>query len=75
VECTPKHLAGTGVGVQFGITAAGASVAPALFGVIADAWDIYAAFYFLAGVIIFANFLVVFVPNGDAHRVAAAPAR
>ena len=75
VECTPKHLVGTGVGVQFGITAAGASVAPALFGVIADAWDIYAAFYFLAGVIIFANFLVIFVPNGDTGRVAVAPAR
>ena len=75
IECTPKHLAGTGVGVQFGITAIGASVAPALFGVIADAWDIYAAFYFLAGTIIAANFLVFFVPNGEAPRVAPAAAR
>jgi MFS family permease len=75
VECTPKHLAGTGVGLQFGITAAGASVAPALFGIIADAWDLYAAFYFLAAIIIFANFLVFFVPNGDAPRAATAGAR
>lgn len=72
VECTPKHLAGTGVGLQFGITAIGASVAPALFGMIADAFDIYAAFYFLAGTIIFANFLVFFVPNGETARAAVA---
>ena len=75
IECTPKHLAGTGVGVQFGITAIGASVAPALFGMIADAWDIYTAFYFLAATIIGANFLVFFVPNGEAPKVAAAAAR
>lgn len=75
VECTPSHLAGTGVGVQFGITAVGASAAPALFGVIADAWDIYAAFYFLAATIIAANFLVFFVPNGEAPRPVSAAAR
>jgi len=75
VECTPKHLAGTGVGVQFGITAIGASAAPALFGIIADAWDIYAAFYFLAATIIAANFLVFFVPNGEAPKPAPAAAR
>jgi MFS family permease len=73
IECTPKHLAGTGVGVQFGITAMGASVAPALFGMIADAWDIYSAFFFLAGTIIAANFLVFFVPNGEMAK-APAPA-
>lgn len=74
VECTPKHLAGTGVGLQFGITAIGASVAPALFGVIADAFDIYTAFYFLAGTIICANFLVFFVPNGETVKAAPATA-
>jgi sugar phosphate permease len=61
--------------VQFGITAAGASVAPALFGIIADAWDLYAAFYFLAAVIIFANFLVFFVPTGEAPRTGMAATR
>jgi sugar phosphate permease len=75
IECTPKHLAGTGVGVQFGITAIGASVAPALFGVIADAYDLYTAFYFLAATIILANFLVFFVPNGEAPKIAPAAAR
>ena len=64
VESTPKHLAGTGVGLQFGIQAIGASVAPAIFGMIADATDIYTGFYFLAGTIIFANVLVFFMPSG-----------
>ena len=65
VENTPKRLAGTGVGLQFTILALGGSIAPALFGMIADAWNIFAAFYFLAGTIILANLLVVFVPRQD----------
>jgi len=65
VEATPRDLAGSGVGLQFGIQHIGASIAPALFGMIADATDIYTAFYFLAGTILFANVLIVFMPNGD----------
>jgi sugar phosphate permease len=75
VESTPRHLAGTGVGVQFGVTALGASVAPIVFGAIADATDVYMGFYFLAGTIIFANLLVFFMPNTDAPKVAVAEAR
>lgn len=64
VESTPKHLAGSGVGLQFGITAVGASVSPALFGMVADAWDIHTAFLVLAGTIIASNVLVLFMPAG-----------
>lgn len=71
VESTPKHLAGSGVGLQFGITAVGASISPALFGIIADAYDINTAFLFLAGTIIASNFLVMFMPGG---QPAAKPA-
>jgi len=71
VESTPKHLAGSGVGLQFGITAVGASISPALFGIIADAWDIHTAFYFLAGTIIASNVLVFFMPGGKAGGKAA----
>lgn len=71
VESTPKHLAGSGVGLQFGITAVGASISPALFGMIADAYDIHTAFFFLAGTIIASNFLVMFMPGG---QPAAKPA-
>ena len=74
IESTPKHLAGTGVGLQFGIQAIGASIAPAVFGMIADASGIYTAFYFLAGTIVFANLLVFFMPNGEAKRTEPAAA-
>ncbi len=72
VESTPKHLAGSGVGLQFGITAVGASLSPALFGIIADAYDIHTAFYFLAGTIIASNLLVFFMPNEAAGGKTAA---
>lgn len=74
VECTPKDLAGSGVGLQFGIQHIGASIAPAVFGMIADASDIYTAFYFLAGTILFANLLIVFMPNGQAAEPKAVTA-
>jgi len=66
VESVPTSLAGAGVGIQFGITAIGAAIAPALFGMIADAYDLYAGFYFLAGIIAASNFLIFFIPNGAA---------
>ena len=72
VESTPKHLAGSGVGLQFGITAVGASISPALFGIIADAYDIHTAFFFLAGTIIASNFLVMFMPGGTPAAAKAA---
>ena len=71
VEATPKEMAGSGVGLQFGIQAIGAAVAPAIFGVIADAWDIYKAFYFLAATIVLANLLILFVPRRDEAPRAA----
>jgi MFS transporter, FSR family, fosmidomycin resistance protein len=74
IESTPKHLAGTGVGLQFGIQAIGASIAPAVFGMIADATDIYTAFYFLAGTILCANALIFFMPNGAAAKAESATA-
>lgn len=71
VENTPKRLAGTGVGLQFTILAIGGSIAPATFGLIADTWNVYVAFYFLAGTIIAANLLVLFIPKTSGHPAAA----
>ena len=70
VENTPRHLAGTGVGLQFTILSIGGSIAPATFGIVADTWNVYAAFYFLAGTIILANLLVLFIPAGRDTQVA-----
>jgi fucose permease len=64
VECTPRHLAGSGVGLQFGVTAIGGSISPLIFGMIADQYDIYTGFLFLAGTIILANLLIFFMPDG-----------
>ena len=71
IENTPKRLAGTGVGLQFTILAIGASIAPATFGIIADTWSVYAAFYFLAGTIILANLLVMLIPQSRSHATTA----
>ena len=59
--------------MQFGIQAVGAAIAPAIFGMIADAYDLYTAFYFLAGTIVFANVLILFMPNHDRRTAAAWP--
>ena len=53
----------------------GASVAPFLFGMIADSYGLYAGFYFLAGVIICANALVFFIPDEKLKVAPAAAAR
>ena len=63
IESTPKNLAGSAVGIQFGVTSLGASVSPLLFGAIADATSVYMGFYFLAATIICANLLVFFMPD------------
>ena len=68
VESTPKDMAGSGVAMQFGIQSVGAAIAPAIFGMIADAYDLHTAFFFLAGTIIFANVLIMFMPNGEAKK-------
>jgi len=74
VEATPRELAGSGVGLQFGIQHIGASIAPAIFGMIADAYDIYTGFYFLAGTILLANLLIVFMPSERAAQPKPATA-
>ena len=68
LETTPKNLAGSAVGIQFGVTALGSAISPLLFGMIADAFSLYAGFYFLAGLIIFANVLVFFMPEDHLPR-------
>ncbi len=69
IECTPRHVAGTGVALQFSISAIGSSFSPALFGMIADAQGLQATFYWLAATIVLGNVLVMFVPGEDhAHK-------
>jgi sugar phosphate permease len=74
IESAPKNLAGSTVGLQFGITSLGAAVSPLLFGLVADATSVHTGFYFLAGTIILANLLVFFIPT-DAAAPGTQPAK
>jgi MFS family permease len=68
IESVPKNLAGAGVGLQFGFTSLGSAISPSIFGLIADNFDIYKAFYFLASMIILANVLVFFMPANESKQ-------
>jgi MFS family permease len=74
IEETPRHLAGTGIGLVFTLQGLGAAISPTIFGLIADNYDIFTAFYFLAATIIVANCLIVFMPDGAARPATPAPA-
>jgi MFS family permease len=64
LDATPPGLGGSAIGILFGAQAAGAAIGPICAGVLADHFGIMAAFYFLAGTIVVANFLVFFTPPG-----------
>jgi predicted MFS family arabinose efflux permease len=63
LEAAPAALGGTVVGIMFGVQALGSAISPWAGGLIADAYDLDATFYFLAAMIVAANVLVVFVPE------------
>ena len=72
MDATPKHMGGSTVGLQFTFSALGSAIAPAICGMIADAYNIYMAFYFLAGTIVFANVMMVFMPEETRRHPHAA---
>jgi len=63
LDITPKNMGGSSIGVLFGAQALGAALGPWFGGMIADRYGLLAAFYFLAGTIVVANFLVFFIPK------------
>ncbi len=68
LEETPPHLAATGIGLVFSVQGLGSAFAPVMFGYIADQYSLYTAFYFLAGLVVFANILICFMPDMQAAR-------
>ena len=62
------------IGLVFTLQGLGAAISPTIFGLIADNYDIFTAFYFLAATIIVANCLIVFMPDGAARPATPAPA-
>jgi MFS family permease len=73
LETTPKTMGGTSIGLLFGAQHIGSALGPVVGGVIADAYGIMAAFYFLAATIVVANLFVFFIPTRDEHREHASP--
>ncbi|MGG2199134.1 MULTISPECIES: MFS transporter [Paenibacillus] len=65
MESSPKHMAGTSVGILFGMQSVGQSISPLLGGMISDKYGLFAAFYFVAGTIVIANLLIVFMPRQE----------
>ena len=59
----PKEMGGTTVGLMFGSQALFAAVSPAVGGMLADAFGLMAAFYFVAATILAANIVVMLVPE------------
>ena len=71
MDATPRNMGGSTVGMQFTFSAVGAAVAPAVCGMISDAYGIYMAFYFLAGTIVFANLMMLLMPPDTGPQAAA----
>jgi sugar phosphate permease len=75
LETTPKNMGGTSIGVLFGVQALGSAISPLIGGVIADAYGILAAFYFLAVTIIIANLFIFLMPQDQNNHGSDAAAR
>jgi len=72
LECTPKKMGGTSIGVLFGVQAVGSSIGPVIGGMLADRYGLMAVFFFLAVTIVVANLFILFMPAGVKARAAAA---
>ncbi|MBP1155819.1 MULTISPECIES: MFS transporter [unclassified Paenibacillus] len=65
MEASPQKMAGTSIGILFGMQSLGQSISPLLGGIISDKFGLFAAFYFVAGTIIIANLLILFAPKEE----------
>ena len=65
LEAAPKNIGGTSIGLMFGFQSLGGAIAPALAGLLADAYGLGAVFYFIAATILIANLLCFAMPRGS----------
>ena len=63
IECAPRHLGGTSIGVLFGAQALGNAAAPAIAGALADRYGLISMFWFVTATIVIANLLVLLMPR------------
>src|SRR5690242_1524965 len=68
LDTTPPAMGGSAIGLLFASQAFGQAVGPVSAGIVADHYGLMGAFYFLAGTIVIANFLVFVTPAGLMKR-------
>ncbi len=68
LDATPPAMGGSAIGLLFASQAFGQAVGPVSAGLVADHYGLMGAFYFLAGTIVIANFLVFITPAGLMKR-------
>jgi len=64
LDATPPGLGGSAIGLLFGTQAIGQALGPVSAGIVADHFGLMSAFYFVAGTIVLANFMVFITPSG-----------
>jgi FSR family fosmidomycin resistance protein-like MFS transporter len=62
LDAAPPGMAGTSIGLMFGMQSVGAAIGPVIGGLIADRYGLGATFYFLAVTILVANLFMFFTP-------------
>lgn len=72
LDCTPREMGGTAIGILFGTQAVGAAIGPLIGGLIADRYGLIATFYFLAFTVVIANLFVFFTPMPERQPAAEA---
>lgn len=71
MDLTPPRVGGSATSLLFGIQSALSTLAPAVGGLIADAWGLRAVFLMLGGTILVANLLTFLLPREDPQRTRA----
>lgn len=66
MDMVPPRFTGSATSLMFGTQAVLGALAPILGGLIADRYGLVNVFYFLAGLMLFANILVVMIPKNAA---------
>jgi len=62
LDAAPPGMAGTSIGLMFGMQSVGAAIGPIIGGLIADRYGLGATFYFLGVTILIANLFMFFTP-------------
>jgi predicted MFS family arabinose efflux permease len=68
MDLTPPRVGGSAASLLFGVQSALSTLAPAIGGMMADAWGLRSVFLMLGGTILIANLLTFMLPREDAGR-------